>query len=91
MKVIVAVGRPMHFRPRNRKITACGMVIQEEWMTYDPRDVECVRCSRTHAYRESIGTNYFLDVKFNKNAGKENFHIGLVENNDEWRDDEIPK
>ena len=77
MKRIISIGRPMHFRLCGGKITACGMVIQEEWMAYDPRDVECLRCRNTHAYRESIEANYFLDVKPKKNAGDNLCHIGL--------------
>ena len=46
----VGIGKPIHFRPTNRNVTACGLV-GAEYAAYDPRDVDCLRCRKTLTFR----------------------------------------
>lgn len=52
-KMIIQIGRPIHLRLYDRKVTACGLVGEYE-SAYDPRDVECLNCRKTKAYYKAI-------------------------------------
>lgn len=54
MRHIIRVGKPIHYRPGQDNITACGLV-GTEYAAYDPRDVDCLNCRKTAAYRRAIG------------------------------------
>jgi len=51
---IIRVGKPIHYRPGQDGITACGLV-GAEYAAFDPRDVECLNCRKTAAYRRVMG------------------------------------
>ena len=53
-KQIMQIGKPLHYRPNNNNISACG-VISPEYSVYDPRDCNCINCMKTKAYRASMG------------------------------------
>lgn len=54
--VLVAIGKPIHFRPNNKNITACG-IVGSELAAYDPRDCDCLRCMKTKKYKKAMGKN----------------------------------
>ena len=47
------IGKPTHFRPGKHPLTACGLVGSYD-MAYDPRDVDCLRCRRTKAWKKAM-------------------------------------
>ena len=51
MEQIIKIGKPVHFRPDNKNISACG-IINPQYMAYDARDVNCLRCIKTKKYNE---------------------------------------
>jgi hypothetical protein len=50
-KVIMIIGKPTHLRTGNS--TACG-ITGAEYMCYDPRDVDCLRCMKTKLFKEKM-------------------------------------
>lgn len=50
MKRIITIGKPTHLK-LGPTLTACGLVGSTHAAAFDPRDVDCVRCQRTHIYR----------------------------------------
>jgi len=44
------IGIPTHFRPTNKNVSACG-IVGPKYSAYDARDVDCIRCMKTEAYR----------------------------------------
>lgn len=44
-------GIATHFRPNSRNISACGLV-NPQYMAYDARDCDCLRCKKTNAYKK---------------------------------------
>lgn len=48
------IGKPLHFSPKKKGHTACGLV-GAEYTAYDARDCDCIRCKRTLAYRVYMG------------------------------------
>ena len=48
------IGKPCHFRPSNRNVSACG-VVSPAYSAYDARDVDCYRCKKTKAYKVYMG------------------------------------
>ncbi len=56
MRKVIQVGRPIHFRPKSVKVSACGRTgIPEEFLAYDPRDCECLLCLKTRDYLLAMG------------------------------------
>jgi len=54
MKQIIKIGKPVHFRPNNLNISACG-IVSPKYMAYDGRDVNCLRCIKTKKYKIYMG------------------------------------
>jgi len=49
------IGKPTHMT-KDGKITCCGLVGKEvHIMAYDARDVDCLRCRKTKAYKAYMG------------------------------------
>ena len=53
-RVVIRIGRPVHWRPTSANVTACGLV-GAELAAYDVRDVECLTCRNTRLYRARTG------------------------------------
>lgn len=53
MKTVMQVGKPTHFRPGNRNLTACG-IVGATHAAYDPRDVDCLMCVRTKVWKQRM-------------------------------------
>lgn len=53
-KRIITVGRPTHFRPTNANKSACGIECPE-LAAYDGRDVDCLKCRKTSAWKRQAG------------------------------------
>ena len=53
MKKVIKIGKPTHYRPNNKNVTACG-VISPEYFAYDARDVDCLRCMKTKKYKSLL-------------------------------------
>lgn len=53
-KRIITVGRPTHFRPTNANKSACGIECPE-LAAYDGRDVDCLKCRKTAAWKRQVG------------------------------------
>jgi hypothetical protein len=61
MKRIIRVGKPTHFMKKTKQIgnsvtysTACGLGSIGFSAAFDPRDVDCLTCLNTRAYREAM-------------------------------------
>ena len=54
IKRIMTLGRLTHLRLPDGA-TACGL-LGVQHAAHDPHDVDCIRCRRTHAWAEKIGT-----------------------------------
>ena len=48
------IGKPIHYRPDNRNISACGLV-NPEYASYDARDCDCLNCIQTKKYKVYMG------------------------------------
>lgn len=48
------IGVPCHFRPSSEPLSACG-VEHPELSAYDGRDVNCLSCKRTKAWKTYMG------------------------------------
>lgn len=53
------IGIPCHFRPTNEDKSACGIECPQI-SAYDGRDVNCIRCRKTKAWKRYMG--YSLPV-----------------------------
>mgnify|MGYP006921282812 CR=1 FL=1 len=53
---MILIGKPTHLA--NGRITACGIFANDK--SYDPRDVDCVRCRKTKKFK------YLMNGKSNK-------------------------
>lgn len=51
---IIRIGVPTHFRPTNDNVSACGMRVPA-MASYDGRDVNCVSCRKTKAWKRYMG------------------------------------
>jgi hypothetical protein len=49
--MLIALGKPTHYRPSNRKVSACGVVLQDSNGAYDARYTNCLRCMKTMSYK----------------------------------------
>ena len=47
---------PTHFRPTNDNISACG-IVHPQYAAYDGRDVNCLSCRKTKAWKTYMGQN----------------------------------
>lgn len=47
-------GVPTHFRPHNDNRSACG-VDYPELSAFDGRDINCLRCRKTKAWKRYMG------------------------------------
>jgi len=47
-------GKPRHFRPSNKNVSACGIESPDYW-AYDGRDVDCLLCQRTAKWKGYMG------------------------------------
>ena len=48
------IGRPIHYRPTNKNVSACG-VVNPLYAAYDARDCNCLRCKKTARYKVYMG------------------------------------
>jgi hypothetical protein len=53
--MLIALGKPIHYRPNNRKVSACGVILQESNGSYDARSANCLRCMKTLSYKIYMG------------------------------------
>jgi len=51
MKYDIRIGKPCHYRPTDKDVSACG-IVSPEYAAYDIRDVDCIRCKKTKVYKE---------------------------------------
>jgi hypothetical protein len=57
MKRVILVGKPTHLRVKRDSEwvhSACGLSARVLDAAYDPRDVDCLRCVKTEAYKFSF-------------------------------------
>lgn len=54
MKYIISIGKPTHFKVANSS-TACGLHGNTHYAAWDGRDVECLRCRKTKAWKKYMG------------------------------------
>lgn len=55
-RLVLQIGKPTHFRPSNRDVSACG-VVGPTYAAYDGRDVDCLACRKTRAWKVYMGQN----------------------------------
>ena len=51
---IITIGVPTHFRIGSKNVSACG-IVHPQHAAYDGRDVDCVRCRKTKAWKTYMG------------------------------------
>ena len=51
---ILKIGKPTHFRPTDMRVSACG-IEYPDFLAYDGRDVTCLNCRRTKAWKAYMG------------------------------------
>ena len=44
------IGKPTHYRPNNRNVSACG-IVSPDYAAYDARDCDCLLCIKTDKYK----------------------------------------
>ena len=54
------IGKPTHYRPSDKKITACGLVVDDIRMAYDARDCDCINCMNTRKYKVYVGKRHLV-------------------------------
>jgi len=52
--LVMRIGRPTHFKPNNKNVSACG-VVGPTYAAYDGRSVNCLACRRTLAWKVYMG------------------------------------
>lgn len=55
-QVFLQIGKPTHFRSSNKNVSACG-VVGPTYAAYDGRQVDCLACRRTRAWRAYVVLN----------------------------------
>ena len=53
-RMVMMIGKPVHFRPNNRPVSACGIEFPEH-SGYDGRYTNCIRCMKTKVWRVQLG------------------------------------
>lgn len=48
------LGKPTHYRPTDRPITACGLIGTFR-SSFDARDSDCLSCKATKVYKVYMG------------------------------------
>jgi len=61
-RLIMRIGKPIHFRPTNANMSACGLE-HPEFAAYDGRDVDCILCIKTKAWRRYVGFDQKVKTK----------------------------
>lgn len=51
---IIGTGKPVHFRPRQENVSACGIECPD-MSAFDGRNVDCLQCRKTKAWRTYMG------------------------------------
>ena len=64
--MVMMIGKPVHFRPNNRPVSACGIEFPEH-SGYDGRYTNCIRCMKTKVWRGCLTDVYRMNLCFDDN------------------------